>query len=214
MPIDPRSQLISLLDAANSEGNKRMAAELLLKIKKLDLMIAASTPPEPEPLPERFNHQNDIVAYLTQQGWSSNKSTLSRNIQERKLVCQADGSYTRDDIDSYARGYLVNNPDRAEKNIIDELILESKQLENRRLRLKVEQQEGILVNAVDVKREVENMLVSFSARLLRSPRKLSGQLSQMTDADKIVQLLTREIRDCLSILSQYRVNTDEDSEQC
>lgn len=214
MPIDPRSELISLLDSANSEGNKRMAADLLIKIKKLDLMIAASIPPELKPLPERFFHQNDIVAYLTQQGWSSNKSTLSRNIQERKLVCQADGSYTRDDVDLYAREYLVNKPDRSEKNTTDELILESKQLENRRLRLKVEQQEGILVNADDVTRALENMLVSFRARVLMIPRKLSGQLSQINDAHKIEQVLTRDMRDCLSVLSQYRVNTDEDSEQC
>jgi hypothetical protein len=210
MTLDPRTELVTEYQAAKASGNQKLAMGLLLQIGKLDALKV--TTPDPDPAPDCFATQQAVVRYLVEQGWKSNDSTLSLHVQQRKLIPQADGTFALEDIDSYANANLVNNPQRAEKTTSDELTLEAKQLENRRLRMKVEQQEGILVNSDDVKRELENMLVSFRSRILLIPRKLSGQMAQMGDARKVEEVLTRELRDTLTTLSQYHIEAPEVAE--
>lgn len=207
-----KNDLISLYKDRIEAKDFKTALGIKLKIAQLDAIYLGKPVTEPEAAPDSFSTQQAVVKYLVDQGWKSNDSTLSLHIQQRKLIPQADGTFALADIDSYAITNLVNNPNRAEKTSTDELSLEAKQLENRRLRMKVEQAEGTLVNSDDVKRELENMLVSFRARVLIIPRKLSSQLSQMTDQNKVEEILTRELRDTLSTLSQYHIEVPEAAE--
>jgi hypothetical protein len=206
--LDPRSELIAEYQTAKSAGNQKLAMSILLQIGKLDAITQGNTP-EPVPVPELFATQQAIVKHLVEQGWKSNDSTLSLHIQQRKLIPLADGTFSLADVEAYAAANLINNPQRSEETSTDKLSLEAKQLENRRLRMKVEQQEGLLVNSEDVKRELENMLVTFRSRVLLIPRKLSSQLAMMTDQHKVEEVLTRELRDCLSTLSQYHISSQE-----
>ncbi len=204
-----KNDLISLYKERIEAKDFKTALGIKLKIAQLDAIYLGKPVTEAETEPDSFATQQGVVKYLVDQGWKSNDSTLSLHIQQRKLVPQADGTFALGDIDSYAIANLVNNPNRAEKTSSDELTLEAKQLENRRLRMKVEQAEGTLVNSDDVKRELENMLVSFRARVMIIPRKLSSQLAQMTDQNKVEEILTRELRDTLSTLSQYHIEAPE-----
>ena len=202
--LDPRAEIVAEYHAAKAANNQKLALDLLFRIGKLDKLSVRPSDPEPEPAPDSFPTQKAAVAYLVGSGWKANDSTFCLHVKQRKLVPDPDGTFSRSAVDSYALEHLVNNPERAEKNTSDDLILESKQLENRRLRMKVEQQEGSLVNSDDVKRELENMLVSFRSRVLIIPRKLSSQLAQMDSRDQVEELLTRELRDCLTTLAQYK----------
>jgi hypothetical protein len=204
-----KNDLIDLYKERIADKDFKTALGIKLKIAQLDAIYLGKPVAEPEAAPDSFATQQAVVKYLTDQGWKANDSTLSLHVQQRKLVPQTDGTFALADIDSYAIANLVNNPNRAEKTSSDELTLEAKQLENRRLRMKVEQAEGTLVNSDDVKRELENMLVSFRARVLIIPRKLSSQLAQMTDQNKVEEILTRELRDTLSTLSQYHIEAPE-----
>lgn len=208
-PSEARAELATEYQAAKAANNQKLALNILSRIMKEDKPNTRPSGREPGPPPDSFSTQKAAVAYLVGNGWKANDSTFCLHIKQRKLVPDPDGSFARSAVDSYALEHLVNNPQRAEKDTSDDLILESKQLENRRLRMKVEQQEGILVNSDDVKRELENMFVTFRSRVLIMPRKLSSQLAQMDDRDQVEELLTRELRDCLSTLTQYKGNGEE-----
>lgn len=203
MPLDPRAELTAEYHAAKSAGNNKGAMDILVKLAKIDALASGKAKPVPEAEPDSFPTRTAAREYLDSCGWSGVYSTFCLHVEQRKIVPGPDGTFSRSDLDSYALANLVNNPDRAEKTTSDELTLEAKQLENRRLRMKVEQQEGLLINSDDVKCELENMLVSFRSRVLLIPRKLSAQLSQMSDAHQVETLLNREMRDCLTTLAQY-----------
>ena len=198
-----KNDLIALYEDRIEAKDFKTALGIKLKIAQMDAIYLGKPAKEAEPLPYRFATQQAVVNYLVDQGWKSNDSTLSLHVQQRKLIPQADGTYSVGDVESYAIANLVNNPLRAEKTDSDALTMEAKQLENRRLRMKVEHQEGSLINSDEVKRELENMLITFRSRILLIPRKLSSQLAMMDDQHKVEEMLTRELRDTLTTLSQY-----------
>jgi len=207
-----KADLITLYEERIAAKDFKTALGIKLKLAQLDAIYLGKPVPDPELPPDSFATQQGVVRYLVDQGWKANDSTLSLHVQQRKLLAGPDGTFALGDIESYALANLVNNPLRAEKTTSDELTLEAKQLENRRLRMKVEQAEGLLINSDEVKRELENMLVSFRSRILLIPRKLSSQMAQMTDQHKVEEVLTRELRDTLSTLSQYHIEATEAAE--
>lgn len=209
MTFDPRTELIAEYQAAKAAGNQKLAMSILLNIGKIDNAKNGAAEPEAPPLPLTLESPAAVYAYLVQQGWKISERSVYNHVEGRKLVPQADGSFSVIDVDAYAVANLVNNPLRAEKTSSDELSLEAKQLENRRLRMKVEQQEGSLINSDEVKRELENMLVTFRSRILLIPRKLSSQIAMMTDQHKVEEVLSRELRDTLTTLSQFHADVAE-----
>lgn len=208
--LDPRAELVAEYRAAKDSGNQKRAMSILMQIGKLDALKPDTAPdPEPAAAPESFTTQQAVVKYLVDQGWKSNDSTLSLHIQQRKLIPAPDGTFTLESVMAYAADNLVNNPLRSEKNEADDVNQKIKAEELRRQKYKNDLAEGLLVNSDDVKRELENMLVSFRSRILLIPRKLSAQISQMSDIHKVEELLNRELRDTLTTLSQYHIESPE-----
>jgi hypothetical protein len=204
---ESRADLLAMYDERIAARDHKTALAIKLKIAQLDAIYLGSPQPEPEPAPASFETPAAVAAYLIEGGWKVSERSVYNHIDQRKLIPDARGAFTAESVRQYAEANLINNPQRAEKTDSDALTLEAKQLENRRLRMKVEQQEGTLINSEDVKRELENMLVSFRSRILLIPRKLSSQLAMMTDQHKVEEVLTRELRDTLTTLSQFAVQS-------
>lgn len=209
---DNKADLVALYNERLAAGDHKTALGIKMKIAELDMIYLGKAPAETEPTPDTFATQQAVVRYLVDQGWKANDSTLSLHVQQRKLIPQGDGTFALADIDSYAAANLINNPERAERNSSDEISQKLKDEELRRLKNKNDKEEGILINSDDVKRELENMLVSFRSRILIIPRKLSSQLAQMGEQHKIEALLTRELRDILTTLSQYQLEVSAEAE--
>lgn len=202
--LDPRAELIAAYQEAKAAGNNKGAMDILLKIAKID----AQTKTEPTaPPPDSFPTRRAAREYLDECGWSGVYSTFCLHVEQRKIIPAPDGSFLRDDLDAYAVRELVHHAQNAAPNNLDEINAELKREELLKAQRRRAKEEGELVSAAAIRREWENMLVSFRSRVLLVPRKLSSQLAQMGDVHQVEALLNREMRDCLTTLAQFTVDS-------
>lgn len=155
-----------------------------------------------------FNTLPDVLTYLELSGWKITRPSLYRHGKQGKLLPEKSGTYSQKKVDRYARTFLKQcatgkkikeNTDDLQRNILKQTIRLNDQKIKRLTR----------IDAIEASKYVSVKVVLSAAStmcghtrtvMLNIPERLAAKLAAERDANKIREILTREIHRTLERL--------------
>jgi len=155
-----------------------------------------------------FHALPEVLFYLQYAGWKITRPTLYRHGKQGKLLPEKGGAYSRNKVDRYARTFLKQratgkkikeNADDLQRKILNQQI----QLNDHRIKRLTR------INATEAKKYIpvkvalsaaSAMCGHAHAAMLNIPDSIARTLAAETNANKVREILSREIRRALQNL--------------